>query len=74
MQYADKKRMPVDKKKLKNVLRQRSKVFDAILHEVPNYEDHRKITDIRQKTLVISGILDRAIGSQKDLFNEVGLK
>jgi len=74
MQFADKTRMPVDKKKLKNVLRQRSKVFDSIMSEIPNYEEHRKITDIRQNTLVISGILDRAIGSQKDLFNEVGLK
>jgi len=74
MQYADKNRMPVDKKKLKNVLRQRSKVFDSIMSEVPNYEEHRKVGDIRQNTLVISGILDRAIGGQKDLFNEVGLK
>lgn len=73
MRYADPNRMPVDKKKLRNVIRQRSNALQTIIEEVPTYEKHRKLYDANQESTYVAQIVDRATGGKKDFFKDIGL-
>lgn len=74
MRYADKARMPVDRKRLQEALRNRGNIIDKVGEEVLNYEDFLRGNQLNKHNAHISGWNDAAKGALRDLFDDIGLK
>lgn len=71
LDYADKKRMPIDESKLKDVLRNQPNFKAAFKQEIGNYED--QIKNPQFDNGVLSYINDASYGEMRDLVRDVGI-
>lgn len=71
MQYAEAKRMPVDERKVKDMLRNQHIFRDKMNSEIGTYQ---KIQDNPQlENGVLTYLNEAASGEMKDLINDVGI-
>lgn len=71
LDWADKKRMPVDERKVRDMLRNQHIFRNKILEEVPNYETADKNPTLEHG--VLQYINDAAYGDLKELITDVGI-
>lgn len=71
MIYAEKSRMPIDIRKVKDILRNRPAMIHKIRQDIPNYEDHRERTQFQNG--VLSYLNENAFGATRALLNDIGI-
>jgi hypothetical protein len=71
LDYADKKRMPIDESKLKDVLRNQSTFKVAINKEIGNYS--KEIYNPQFENGLLSYLNEAAYGEMRDLIRDVGI-
>mmetsp|Transcript_15589 Transcript_15589/g.26341 ORF Transcript_15589/g.26341 Transcript_15589/m.26341 type:complete len:81 (+) Transcript_15589:431-673(+) len=64
--------MPLDSRKLKEMLRHQGSFRDRINREIGTYEDMKENTDFEQG--VLTYIARTAIGKMKDLLDDIGVR
>lgn len=69
--YADKKRMPVDESKLKDILRNHTAVRHRMDKEIGTYSDKQKNTQYEQG--VLTYLNEVTYGEMRDLVRDVGI-
>ena len=72
MDYADKKRMPIDARKVKDLLRNRPAFTAKIREEIQNYEQEKENPQFQHG--VLSYLNEAAWGEMRDLLNDIGVK
>lgn len=72
MHYADAKRMPIDEKKVKDLLRNQHIFRNRLNSEIGTYQAH--IENPQMENGVLSFLNEAAWGEMKDLINDVGIK
>ena len=71
LDYADKKRMPIDERKLKDVLANRPAFRTRIENEIHNYDIFRKNPQFENGLLTY--LNEASYGEMRDLIREVGI-
>lgn len=71
LDYADKKRMPIDESKLKDFLRNRTTFKDAITNQIGNYQDIERNTQFENG--VLTYLNEATHGEMRDLVQDVGI-
>lgn len=72
MDWADKSRMPVDERKVRDMLRNQHIVRNKVLNEVSNYELDEKNPTLEHG--ILQYVNDASHGDLKDLITDVGIK
>lgn len=72
LDYADKKRMPIDAKKVKDLLRNKPAFTAKIREEIQNYEQDRENPQFQHG--ILSYLNEAAWGEMRDLLNDIGVK
>lgn len=71
MKYADKSRMPIDIRKVKDILRNRPAIIQKLREDIPNYEEHRERTQFQNGLL--SYLNENAFGQIRALLDDIGI-
>lgn len=71
MRWADKKRMAIDVRKVKDILRNRPAAIHKLRTELPNYEDQRERTQFQNG--VLSYLNENAFGDMRALLDDIGV-
>ena len=72
MAFADKKRMPIDERKVKEMLRHQNEFRAKIEKEIPNNEEFKRHKQFEYG--VLTYVAEAAHGEMKDLLNEVHVR
>lgn len=71
MEYADKKRMPIDERKVKEILRNRPALVSQMREEIDTYEPYRDKNQFSNG--VLSYLNESAFGDMRALMDDVGI-
>ena len=71
LDYADKRRMPVEQDKIKDVLRNRPTFKTELIKEIPNYDEHR--FNPQQELGLLTYLEEASYGGMKDLVRDIGI-
>ena len=71
MQYADKRKMPIDQKKVKDMLRNQHIVRDRIVKDGATYDEEQNRTNFENG--ILTYVNEAAWGDLRDLLKDIGI-
>jgi len=71
MKYAEKSKMPIDARKVKDVLRNQNVMRERIRTDVNTYEDYKEHTNFEAGVLTYAN--EAAFGDMRSLLNDIGI-